>query len=689
MNFEKDFVQQLVDQTWPGWVVSGKLGSGNYGSVYEIYREDPGTRNINNHLVCALKVLSMETPAQGTDDGSSQTVRLPGWRSRQDEDCNQSQDDMSKTPRFLKDRLQNEAFDSAFSREDLLLYPQLSDTMIDEFIKSVSAEVNTMVGLKGHPNIVSIEDYSIKRSDQSCMIMIRMEKLECLAGSVREERQVLSRNYVIQLGIDICKALELCERKNVIHRDIKPSNIFFSDKTGFKLGDFGISRTMESIYDSASMSDVGTPRYMAPEIYAGQKYNNTADIYSLGLVLYQLMNDSYLPFIRENLEATGEKKARESFIRRVQGEALPAPAGADDKLASVILKACAYSPKERYSTAADLRHALEQCLNNELSDPPGQAPEKSFWIKAGTGALAAVMIIALGISWHHMTGKKDGGNADPSPAYDATMEQASTDTTAQKKTEGTAGTSHTADEELTFTDPALEKAIRQYLKMTDDEPLTRGRALRVTELALSGGGKTYADKISNLGGLSAFENLEVLDLQENRISDIGELSSMKQLQKLKLERNQVKDLTPLGGLESLTTLEAAYNQIDDLTPVYSLKNLNLLEVIGNRITTIEGIGSLDNLHTFRIGENQLTDISPVTELNDLTYLGFGYNYIEDISALYELPMLHYLTMSFNQIHDISPVLKMRELKWLEVQGNPIDDKSVFDNLPESVEHLEK
>ena len=115
----------------------------------------------------------------------------------------------------------------------------------------------------------------------------------------------------------------------------------------------------------------------------------------------------------------------------------------------------------------------------------------------------------------------------------------------------------------------------------------------------------------------------------------------------------------------------------------------LLEVIGNRIASIKGIGSLNKLHTLRIGDNQLKDISPVGELNDLTYLGFGYNDIEDISVLYSLPMLHYLTMSGNRIRDISPVLEMKELKWLEVTGNPIEDESVFDNLPESVKHLEK
>ena len=86
-----------------------------------------------------------------------------------------------------------------------------------------------------------------------------------------------------------------------------------------------------------------------------------------------------------------------------------------------------------------------------------------------------------------------------------------------------------------------------------------------------------------------------------------------------------------------------------------------------------GLGPLIVIDGFQGGK--LSDISP--------------NDIEDISVLYSLPMLHYLTMSGNRIRDISPVLEMKELKWLEVTGNPIEDESVFDNLPESVKHLEK
>lgn len=73
---------------------------------------------------------------------------------------------------------------------------------------------------------------------------------------------------MIRLGIDICKALELCQKYNVIHRDIKPENIFVSGSGDFKLGDFGIARTIERA--SSGLSKKGTYNYMAPEVYRGK-----------------------------------------------------------------------------------------------------------------------------------------------------------------------------------------------------------------------------------------------------------------------------------------------------------------------------------------------------------------------------------------------------------------------------------
>ena len=107
-------------------------------------------------------------------------------------------------------------------------------------------------------------------------------------NSAKEEK--LTEEDVLRLGIDLCRALEYCQKQNIIHRDIKPENIFVSRFGEFKLGDFGIARNWDR--GASGLSKKGTFSYMAPEMYKGEEYDSRADIYSLGIVLYKLRKQS-------------------------------------------------------------------------------------------------------------------------------------------------------------------------------------------------------------------------------------------------------------------------------------------------------------------------------------------------------------------------------------------------------------
>ncbi|MCR4655916.1 MAG: protein kinase [Lachnospiraceae bacterium] len=99
---------------------------------------------------------------------------------------------------------------------------------------------------------------------------------------------MLPEKAVLKLGVDICSALEICAMKKVIHRDIKPENIFINEFGDYKLGDFGVARKLENV--AGALSQKGTYNYMAPEVEKGTSYNETVDLYSLGLVLYRFLN---------------------------------------------------------------------------------------------------------------------------------------------------------------------------------------------------------------------------------------------------------------------------------------------------------------------------------------------------------------------------------------------------------------
>ena len=164
---------------------------------------------------------------------------------------------------------------------------------------------------------------------------------------------------VIRLGMDICRALMLCEQKYIIHRDIKPENVMVSSFGNFKLCDFGISRVLDH---TTNATKAGTPLYWAPEVVRMEKYGQTVDIYSLGIMMYEMLNNRRVPFIRADEPITA-KKIDEAMDRRQRGEQVPPPANGHPELKRIVLKACAYRPQDRYASAEEMYADLETLAN--------------------------------------------------------------------------------------------------------------------------------------------------------------------------------------------------------------------------------------------------------------------------------------------------------------------------------------
>ena len=176
-------------------------------------------------------------------------------------------------------------------------------------------------------------------------ILIRMELLTPLYEY--RFRHTMQEKDVLRMGVELTDALSFCQKKGLIHRDIKPENIFVSETGQFKLGDFGVARTVEKT--TGGLSRKGTEKYMAPEVYLGRPYGSSVDIYSLGLVLYSFLNLGRMPFCP--LYKTITYADRENALgRRLNGDILPPPAAASDRAAGVILKACAYRSEDRTGT---------------------------------------------------------------------------------------------------------------------------------------------------------------------------------------------------------------------------------------------------------------------------------------------------------------------------------------------------
>lgn len=304
------------------WRTVRILGKGSFATVYEIVRTDA----LGEEEHAALKVISIPTTATEIaaqrDDGM---------------------DDVSITAYYQSQ------------------------------VQEITREFKLMAQMKGHSNIVSYEDHGVQRheKDPGWDILIRMELLASLPDYYRAnfEANEIREDVVIRLGIDICKALELCEKYKVIHRDIKPQNIFISRNGDFKLGDFGIARVAEK---TTKATKAGTYGYMAPEVYCAQPYNASVDLYSLGLVMHWMLNKRRGPFLPLPPDVPTAEQNTAALQARMSGRPIPAPFYGSLALHNIILKACAFSPADRYHSPKEMRQALETLSSGEWL--PGVIP---------------------------------------------------------------------------------------------------------------------------------------------------------------------------------------------------------------------------------------------------------------------------------------------------------------------------
>ena len=228
-------------------------------------------------------------------------------------------------------------------------------------------EIKIMQTLKNSPHIVQLRDYAILESDDhsTWTVFIRMEYLESLEEHMtrifpaRREMSELSDEFAAEiksLGCDICEALTACHDKNILHRDIKPANIFWSEKGGYKLGDFDAACFEDSA--ATGNASTGTLYYMAPEVYHGEAGDRTADIYSLGLLLYKYLNRDNVPFVSED-DASDIVQVKKAIRMRLTGEELPLPY-LKGTIAHPVMQACRFAPDMRFQSAALLKAALSE-----------------------------------------------------------------------------------------------------------------------------------------------------------------------------------------------------------------------------------------------------------------------------------------------------------------------------------------
>lgn len=264
-------------------------------------------------------------------------------------------------------------------------------------IKDITEEFDLMAHMKGNSNIVSYEDHLIipHRDNIGADIFIRMELLSPLTKYL--ETHPITKKDVALIAIDICKALEICQKYNIVHRDLKPENIFVSELGNYKLGDFGIARTVEK--SQTVMTKKGTLNYMSPEIYRGEQSDSTVDIYSLGLVMYRLCNRNRLPFLPPAPQPLSHQDKDNAMLRRMQGDPMDPPVDADDKLTAIIFKASAYLAADRYATPTQMRKELEDYVDSLAEETSPEMDEEDVTTQLDLGVTTATAVEPVSINY--------------------------------------------------------------------------------------------------------------------------------------------------------------------------------------------------------------------------------------------------------------------------------------------------
>ena len=263
------------------------------------------------------------------------------------------------------------------------------------FLNRFRREAQAAAGLN-HPAIVAVYDTGEDVGPDGTVPYIVMEYVEgrTLRDVLRTEGRLPARR-AMEIVAEVCGALDFSHRNGIVHRDIKPGNVMITTTGAVKVMDFGIARALSdnaaTVTQTAAV--IGTAQYLSPEQARGESVDARSDVYSTGCLLYELVT-GHPPFTGDSPVAVAYQHVRENA-------AVPSSVSADvpRALDSIVMKALAKNPMNRYQSAADMRADLQRAL----ADRPVEAEsvltdaERTQFIARPVAGAAAVPPVAL----HH------------------------------------------------------------------------------------------------------------------------------------------------------------------------------------------------------------------------------------------------------------------------------------------------
>src|SRR5215204_6057885 len=291
------------------------------------------------------------------------------------------------------------AEDTQLGREVALkvLYRRFAEDA--EFVERFRREASSAAGLQ-HPNVVQVFD----RGEWDGTYYIAMEFLEGrnLKQIVRDHGP-LEPALAVDIVLQILKAARFAHRRGIVHRDIKPHNVIVDDDGRAKVTDFGIARAGASDMTETG-SIMGTAQYLSPEQAQGQPVDARADLYSIGIVLYELLTGAP-PFDADSPVTIALKQVSEEPLPPRQRNPAVPPA-----LDAVVLRALRKDPADRYQDADAFIAALESALSGRAVPPADDLVEeleeedRRNWRRIAVIAIVVLALAALAVgAWAVLT----------------------------------------------------------------------------------------------------------------------------------------------------------------------------------------------------------------------------------------------------------------------------------------------
>lgn len=294
-----------------------------------------------------------------------------------------------------------------------LIHPHLSDE--EEFVRRFEEEPAAVAQLR-HPNIIQVFDFNHEQ-DTYYMVLeyVEGESLEARARKLILDHQKASISEVVRYIIQVCEAVDYAHKRGMIHRDIKPANIMLDANDQAILMDFGIAKILSGPKHTLTGTVIGTLAYMSPEQIRGEKIDQRSDIYSIGVMLFELLNGNP-PFEADSNMSLMLKQLNDQVpdLRILQP-------GLPEELVKVIEKALAKEASDRYQSAfemaAALRHVLSSMRNNSAAELAGlvQMPSSTVTQVAAHQATASV---ATGATFPAQGFPPSGAATGAAPAAD-------------------------------------------------------------------------------------------------------------------------------------------------------------------------------------------------------------------------------------------------------------------------------